>query len=160
MYVKDIMHKDIKSCNVNADLDAVAGLMWNEDCGIVPLVDDDNSLQGVITDRDIAMAATLKHRPLWEIRANELLEGKTCQACHIDDNLQDVLEQMGQHQLHRMPVVDSENHIIGMIGIKDIVEHTKAGKAKAARNARSLSPSEVTSTLQKICRTNGQMIAA
>lgn len=160
MQAKDIMCSEIKSCGVDANLDTIASLMWNEDCGIVPIVSEDNRLEGVITDRDITMAATLKHRPLWEINASELLQGKTCHTCQTDDNIQDVLEQMGQYQLNRMPVVDAQNHVIGMLAIKDIVEHTKTGKAKVARNSTSLSSSEVAATLQRIRKTNGVSAAA
>jgi CBS domain-containing protein len=154
MQVKDVMHSEVKCCRLNDNLNSVGSLMWNEDYGIVPILDDNDKLQGVITDRDITMAATLKHRPLWEIGCNELLEGKSCYTCQPNDNIHDTLEEMGQRQVHRMPVVDAENNIVGIVSLKDIVEHTTARTKASTRSAKSLSASEVVATLRMIRKSN------
>ena len=76
MKIRDVMHQPVKCCDSSASLDQVASEMWNDDLGIVPIVDQEHRLLGVVTDRDIAMAATLKHKPLWEISAQRLSVSK------------------------------------------------------------------------------------
>lgn len=68
--------------------------MWNDDVGIVPVVDSENRLSGVITDRDIAMVAVLKHRPVCEISAREMISGHSCHSCHAEDDVHEALRVM------------------------------------------------------------------
>ncbi|MDQ2075303.1 CBS domain-containing protein [Marinimicrobium sp. ABcell2] len=160
MLVKEVMHSEVKCCRSSDNLNTVGSLMWNEDYGIVPIVDDNDQLQGVITDRDITMAATLKHRPLWEISCSELLEGKSCFTCQANDNIHDILEEMGQRQVHRMPVVDADNHIVGIISLKDVVERTTARAKAISRSAKSLSAGEVVATLRMIRQSSSERAPA
>ncbi|AOY87801.1 hypothetical protein BKP64_06235 [Marinobacter salinus] len=152
MQVENIMHKGAKSFSHNATLEELANAMWTDDLGIVPVVDDEEKLKGVITDRDIAIAAALKHRPLWDIRADELTGSQSCHYCQSEDDIHAVLQEMSENKVRRMPVVDSEQHLVGMVSLKDIVDHTKV--AAKRRKGDSLTSDEVLETLQKICRPN------
>jgi len=65
MNASDVMTKTVRSCSAGDSLQRAAQLMWEGDCGSVPVVDSDNRVVGILTDRDIAMAAYTQGRPLW-----------------------------------------------------------------------------------------------
>jgi CBS domain-containing protein len=152
MLVKDIMNKSVRTCSPANTLDEIATQMWNEDIGAMPVVDQNRKLAGIITDRDIAMAATLKHKPLWEISAAEMIDGKSCHYCHPNDEVHQALNLMGSSRIRRVPIVDDSMHLTGMIGLKDVVEHTSS--QAGPRKQTTISAEELLSTYQKICKPN------
>lgn len=158
MSIKNIMHKNVRCCDTASSLEQVATEMWNDDLGIVPVIDGGNKLVGVITDRDIAIAAALKHRPLWEITASELVEGKVCHFCHPEDDIHDVLKTMSESQIRRVPIVNDRQEVVGMVGVKDIADHTaRTGKAMGKDE---FSSEEFLGTVRQICRPNLPQAAA
>ncbi|MBW7469895.1 CBS domain-containing protein [Marinobacter sp. M216] len=158
MSIKNIMHKNILCCDMESSLEQVATEMWNDDLGIVPVIDREKKLVGVITDRDIAIAAALKHKPLWDIAASELVEGKTCHFCHPEDDIHDVLKMMSEAQIRRVPIVNEQREVVGMVGVKDIAEHTaRTGKAMGTDE---FSSEEFLGTVRQICRPNLPQAAA
>jgi CBS domain-containing protein len=151
MKIKEVMHQPVKCCDSTMSLDQVASQMWNDDLGIIPITDREQKVIGVVTDRDITMAATLKHKPLWEISAGELIAGKPCHYCQPGDDIHKVLDLMASSRIRRVPVVDEHQHIAGMVGFKDLAEHM----ATASRGKKvDLSSIEVLGTFRKICRPN------
>src|SRR5262245_15334249 len=60
MKVKEIMTSDVKTCSLDTDLASAAKIMWEEDCGAVPVTDGGGSVIGMITDRDICIAAATR----------------------------------------------------------------------------------------------------
>ncbi|UZJ43550.1 CBS domain-containing protein [Marinimicrobium sp. C6131] len=151
MLVKSVMHRGAKVCPIDSNLETIAATMWNEDSGAIPLVAENDRVVGLITDRDIAMAAALKHRPLWEISARELVEGKACHFCHEDEDIHSVLKTMGSLQIRRMPVVNSEQQMVGMISLKDLIDHTASRRSQ--KNKDALTPEEVLAMSRMICET-------
>ena len=65
MNINEIMSIDVKTCMPSSNLQEVAGLMWSNDCGAIPVVNELNIPLGIVTDRDIAMAAMLNQKPLY-----------------------------------------------------------------------------------------------
>lgn len=149
MNIRDVMHQPVKCCDSSASLDQVASEMWNDDLGIVPIVDQEHRLLGVVTDRDIAMAATLKHKPLWEIEAGELIAGKPCHFCKPGDDVHHALEVMGSARIRRVPVVDDDQYVTGMVGLKDLAEHIQT--APSGKQAE-LSAQELLETFRQTCK--------
>lgn len=152
MQLKDIMAKNVKCCSADDTLEQVAGIMWNDDVGIVPVVDPENRLSGVITDRDIAMAATLKHRPIWEISARDMIGGHSCHSCSSEDDVHEALRVMDEYRVRRVPVVDAQSHVVGIVGLKDLANH--AVTQKGPRQSSQLTPEEFTDTFRHISRPN------
>ena len=77
MKIADLMTAEVQSCAVDDTLNAAANVMWEHDCGIVPVVDADGRLVGVVTDRDVCMAAffhgsTLADLPVSQVMARDL----------------------------------------------------------------------------------------
>lgn len=122
MLVKDFMTANVASCHVDTNLEAVALLMWNHDCGALPVVDSSGRPIGVVTDRDITMACSLNNRPLWDMRAGDVIGGRPLFACNEDDNLEGALKLMRDHRVRRLPVMDRSEALKGMLSMSDLIQ--------------------------------------
>ena len=110
MNVSEVMTRHTSACEPSDSLDRAAGIMWDRDCGAVPVVDGTGALHGFVTDRDVAMSAYLKGRPLGAIAVAEVMStGLHC--CAPTDPLEAALATMRIHQVHRLPVVDGEGRL-------------------------------------------------
>jgi len=136
MKVNDVMVKEVISCSPQTSLQDIAMLMWNNDCGAVPLVDDEEHPVGIITDRDIAMGAALQHKPLWEVHAEEVSNQRELYCCELDDNIQTALKLMETHEVRRLPVVNQYDQLCGIVTLGDIVSFTDNVNAKKTKNKK------------------------
>ncbi len=132
MYVNEAMSADVKVGNAKSNLEEISRLMWENDCGAIPIVNTRKKPIGIVTDRDIAMAAMLNHQPLWEIEAGTLLKEQRLCSCHQDEPLEDCLMKMEQNGVRRMPVVSEDGRLAGIVSMGDILAFTpqKAGNRK------------------------------
>src|SRR6185295_3832445 len=130
MKVTEIMTANPKVCTPASSLSEAAGLMWENDCGILPVVAEDGKVIGLVTDRDICMAAALKNRHVADIAVEEVISGDVV-ACKADDDVRTALNTMQQNKLHRLPVIADDETLAGILSMNDIV--LKAEEAKAAQ---------------------------
>jgi len=149
MRVRQIMHRTVKTCRLDDDLQSVAMIMWNEDCGAVPIVDDEGHAIGLLTDRDIAMAAALYHRPLWDIGAREVKPKDHVCSCRASDDVRVALRTMGEERVRRLLVLSESNRIEGIVALKDVLDNIVTGRNGAAGEPSS---GEALHTLRTICR--------
>jgi CBS domain-containing protein len=133
MYVNEAMTSDVKTCRPYSSLDEVARLMWDGDCGAIPIVSDDNKPMGVITDRDIAMAAMLNHQPLWEINASTVIQGQNLCCCDQQESIESCLRKMEQKEVRRVLVTDAANSLVGILSMGDALAFTKSAHMNAAK---------------------------
>ena len=129
MKVQDIMTPDVETCAPESDLGAAATTMWKRDCGAVPVVDAERKVVGMITDRDICMAVSTRNKLASAIKVSEVISGKVY-ACAPDDDIKDALETMQSAQLRRLPVVDNDGRLHGILSINDVVLHSAKGRGK------------------------------
>ena len=148
MKVKEIMSTDPKACTLTDNLSAAAGLMWENDCGILPVVAEGGKVVGVITDRDICMAANLKNRNLSNIAVEDVISGKVF-ACKPEDDVHLALKTMQENKVRRLPVVAADRKLEGILSMNDIV--LKADEAKEKRTPE-LSYADVVNTYKSICQ--------
>ncbi|MER3424335.1 MAG: CBS domain-containing protein [Nitrospiraceae bacterium] len=120
MKVKEIMTGDVQCCSPQTNLAAAAKMMWDSDCGILPVLDVEGKVMGMITDRDICMAAATKNRPPSEFPVWETITGNVY-ACSLEDDIDDALNTMANEQVRRLPVVDEDGVLRGMLSLNDIV---------------------------------------
>ena len=119
MRVQDVMAKAVVSCRPDANLAAASALMWEHNCGQLPVVDDQGKVLSVITDRDICIALGTRNQRACELRVRDV----TCRAavvCHADDHLRAVLKIMAAEQVRRLPVVDHEGALVGVLSLDDV----------------------------------------
>ena len=81
--------------------------MWDYDCGALPVVNEAGHVIGMITDRDIAIAAATKRRPAAEIAVSEVISGNVC-SCVRDDDIKSALKTMRHEKVRRLPVVKAD----------------------------------------------------
>jgi CBS-domain-containing membrane protein len=145
MKVQDAMTYNVQSCRPETNLAEAAMQMWRGDFGILPVVADGQKVVGVITDRDICMAAATKHRDPTTIRVKEVISGKVY-GCSPDTDIREALKIMQQKQVRRLPIISTEDgRLQGILSMNDL-----ALKAKAERIAE-LSAEDVENTLRAIC---------
>jgi CBS domain-containing protein len=130
MKVKDLMTAEPGYCTTSDTLDKAAEIMSARDCGVVPVVDSELRVIGMITDRDICMAAAARGQKLKEIKAGDIIKGKIV-TCRPDDGVADVLKKMKKGQLRRLAVTDGDKRLTGIISIRDII--FVPGKSKAVK---------------------------
>lgn len=122
MLVREIMTSNVASCHVDSNLEAVALLMWNHDCGAIPVVDTAGRPFGLVTDRDIAIGCALNNRPLWDMRAGDLLDGRPLYACMENDEVTGALELMRNRAVRRLPVTDRSEELKGMLSMSNLIQ--------------------------------------
>jgi CBS-domain-containing membrane protein len=93
--------------------------MWREDVGALPVVDPEGRLVGVVTDRDVCMAAYTTGRALPDLRAADAMS-RTVHACEENDTSETVHRLMRKLQVRRVPVVNDEGKLIGLVGLGDL----------------------------------------
>ena len=132
MKVMDDRSVDVGTCHVEDPLTWPTRVMWEQDCGCVPVVDDEQHVIGMITDRDICMAAYSQGRPLGEMTVDSAM-ARNIVTCRQTDELSVAHERMREHQLRRLPVVDDDDLLVGLVTLADIARVTSQGATKAAR---------------------------
>jgi CBS domain-containing protein len=120
MKVRDIMTRNVVSCQKEVDIGAAARLMLEGRFGTLPVVDAHGRLAGIITDRDIAMAASTRQRSASHIAVHEAMS-QAVRSCFAEDDLPDALKQMEEGRVRRLPVLDSIGHLAGIVSIDDMV---------------------------------------
>ena len=147
MKVQDVMTSQVKSCRPEINLAAAAGMMWDNNCGTLPVVNEQGQVMGMVTDRDIAIAVATKGRLAAEIPVGEVISGKVT-ACALDEDIKSALKKMGQERVRRVPVVNREGHLQGILSLDDAAIHAQEDKRG---RVSSLSYEDVMSTYKAIC---------
>lgn len=132
MRVKDVMTSDVKSCGLQTNLAAAAQIMWDADCGAVPVIDDRGKVVGIITDRDICIAAATRSRSESEIPVADVVSGRL-HVCAPGDDVRTALDTMKKRQVRRLPVVGRDRRLIGIVSIHDIAAQARANKSSDIR---------------------------
>ena len=140
MKVREIMTAQPKTASPGTTLAAAAHLLWDADCGILPVVEG-SKLVGVVTDRDMYVALATRNKPASQITVGDVASGAVW-ACGPDDEVQVALETMKTRRVRRLPVVEA-GALVGVISMNDVV--LAAGAGKAVRNE------EVVDALKAIC---------
>ena len=120
MKVQAIMTTDIGFCNLADNLTKAAEIMWQKDCGVVPIVDEDRKVVGMITDRDICIATATRHQKPSDIAAKEMINGAII-SCAADDKIETALKKMRKNQLKRLPITDNNGELVGILSIADVL---------------------------------------
>ena len=147
MKVEEIMTKDAKAIWVTESLADAAKSMWDNDCGILPVIKDGRKVVGLITDRDICMAAAMRERNPSAISVEEVMSGKVYSAMPEDD-IHQALETMREHKLRRLAVVNPEGELEGILSMNDIVLNAKEPNGK---KKPEIAYADVMKTYQAIC---------
>lgn len=129
MKIVDLMTGDVATCTATDSLNRAAQLMWERRCGSIPVVDEAGDPLGMVTDRDVSMAAYTQGRRLDDIAVSTAMSrpARTCPAAATAEEAEGL---MMAHGVRRLVVVDSEGHLAGIVSIDDIARHAAAWDGK------------------------------
>jgi CBS domain-containing protein len=118
MKVHDIMTRDPKTAQLDSTLEEIAALMKDEDVGAIPIVDDDDELVGIVTDRDIVVRCVAEGKEASDTTVEDILS-EDLTTVEPDADVQQAARLMADKQIRRLPVV-RDRELLGMISIGDI----------------------------------------
>lgn len=147
MKVQDVMTSNVKSCRPEVNLATAAAFMWEHDCGVLPVTDGEGKVIGLITDRDIAIAAATLG-PASQIAVSDVISGKVY-ACTLDEDIKAALKTMRHEKVHRLPVVNESGMLQGILSMNDVVLRAEEAKGK---HIPDLTYEDVVSTYKAICQ--------
>lgn len=155
MKIRELMTTDVKSCRDYSTLNTAAQLMWDHDIGCLPVVDHDGKVIGMLTDRDVCMSAFLQGSPLTGASVIDAMS-KQVFSCSADDDIEVAERLMQEKQVHRVPVLDSSGHPVGMVSLNDIARHA----AHEPASVRQAGDAEVIDTVAAVCAPRHRIIQA
>ncbi len=144
MKVQEAMTRKVKSCRPMTNLAEAGAIMWEGDCGTLPVVDGEGRVLGMITDRDICMAVATRNRLAAEIAVGEVISGKVY-ACAPEDDVTSALTAMEQHQVRRLPILTNHGRLEGILSLDEVFAQVKESDGKQTSYA------DVMRTLKAIC---------
>jgi CBS domain-containing protein len=130
MNVGKLMSTDVRTCAPHHSLSCAAQQMWEGDFGCIPVVDDLQRIVGIITDRDICMAASLNGRAPGDLSVRDFMSHPVI-TCHPQDRLTDATAAMRQAQVRRLPVVEADGRLAGILSLADVAKHYAAAASVA-----------------------------
>jgi CBS domain-containing protein len=145
MKIEQLMTRNVQTCTAEDPLNAVARIMWERDCGCVPVVAEGGEaarVVGMITDRDICMAAYTQGRPLAEIAVGTVMS-RDVRACHATDSIGAAVKAFEQHQLHRLPVLDENECLVGLLSVADLAREAAREHRRGTKEVTDVAVGEV-----------------
>ena len=146
MKVRDIMSAAAVSCRSEMSLAAAGALMWENDCGLLPIVNDTGKVAGVITDRDICIALSTRDKQPSQMGIGEVARPSAF-VCSPDDEIHSALKTMAKEKIRRLPVVNSDGELVGILSMNDVVLRAEKGDGRKP----ALSFDDVIRAFQAIC---------
>jgi len=147
MKVKEIMTPNPKAIWLTESLADAAELMWENDCGVLPIIKDGRKVIGMITDRDICMAVTMRDTNPSGVSVEEVMTGQVY-SINPEDDLDQALEAMQEHKIRRLPVVNAEGELEGILSMNDVVLNAKSDGILG----NSVGYGDVVKTYQAVCQ--------
>jgi len=152
MKIDKLMSRPVRACAPTDTLATAARLMWEGDCGILPVIDVEGRPVGVVTDRDVCMSAFFSGTSLSEMPVARAMSRDLVTVCSSDP-VHQALDVMRARQLRRLPVVDEEGLLVGMVSLADLATLRSRVLDEDDREVR---PDDVALVLAGICRPRGQ----
>ncbi len=118
MKVKDAMHSGVDWMEPSAPLSELATTMQKHDVGAIPIGENDR-LVGMVTDRDIVIKAVAQSKDLSKMTAGDVMT-KGVVYCMADEELGDALKIMENKKIRRLPVIDDNKRMVGMLSLGDV----------------------------------------
>jgi len=122
MKIKEVMSTTVEVVAPDASLHEIAKKMKKSDCGCVVVAKDDR-LVGMITDRDIAIRCLAENHNPADMVAEKVMTREILY-CRDTDDADDVVRNMGENKVRRLPVLDAEKRLVGIVSLGDLASHT------------------------------------
>jgi len=146
MKVREVMTPDAKAIWITESLADAAKEMWENDCGALPIIKDGRKVVGMITDRDICMASAVRDRNPSGISVEEVMN-TTVYAAEAEEDVEQALQTMREHKIRRLPVLNLEGELEGIVSMNDIVLKARVRNGEKP----AIDYADVVKTYQAIC---------
>ena len=145
MTIKEVMTKPVATCRLDTNLAEATALMWENNCGILPVLTETGELAGVVTDRDVCIALGTR-----DVRSSALsvqdVVNRQPRVCKTNDDIHTALWQMSEAKVRRLPVVNDDAMLEGIVSMDDVVLNAQ----NDARAGSAISFGDIVTTLQAI----------
>ncbi len=148
MKVGQLMTRNVRACHADDPLNTAAQIMWENDCGCVPVVDAERRVVGMLTDRDVCMAAYTQGGALRALLVSSAMS-KNVHSCKPEDALSAAEELLQEKQIRRLPVVDADSRLVGIISLNDIAREAERERSK---RKKEVTANEIGLALAAICK--------
>lgn len=137
MQVREVMTSAPGTCREGDSAADAARIMLERDCGSVPIVDRVGSVIGIVTDRDICLAAYAQNKPPTDLRLGEIMTRHVC-TCEEEDDVFDAEREMRAKQIRRLPVVHGDGRISGIVSLGDLAQNVAKNGSETRPEGREL----------------------
>src|SRR5512140_963141 len=148
MKVREVMSRQVECCPPETDLGSAALMMWRKDCGFVPVVDGPGRrVIGTVTDRDICMGLATSGKTPGDRTVREVMSPEAF-TVEPDTDVDDALAVMGDHRIRRLPVVDANGQLEGILSLNDLV---LCAEESRAADGQLVPADKLMRTMKSIC---------
>lgn len=147
MKVSDLMAHHTEICFPQDSLATAAGKMWDRDIGALAVVNPARQVVAMITDRDVCMAAYMQAKPLPEIPVSVAMS-KDLVYTTAESDLADAERLMRMHGIRRLPVLDVDGLLVGMLSLHDLLEEAEKEMSLVEKE---VTPQEIVDTFAAVC---------
>ena len=156
MKVKDVMMRTPAFCTTESNAGEAVEIMWNRNCGLLPIVDPEKKVIGVVTDRDLCIALGTRNARPGELAVKGIATGKVY-ACLPEEEIHSALSTMAREKVRRLVVLNADGNLEGILSMDDIVRHATD---RATGKFPELSYADVVATLQHVFELRVPQVAA
>lgn len=154
MNVQALMNPNVKYGGTDSTVADIIAIMEKEDCGAIPIVNAQNKVVGIVTDRDICLALGRRPLPAAEVSVTEVMS-KRVFACGPDEDVAEALQTMKDKKVRRLPVIDDKGRLVGILSMDDVVLHAEARKTDRIPRKLGLGYGQTVDTLKAIYKRPG-----
>jgi CBS domain-containing protein len=147
MKAKSLMTPNVAACHPDDPMAEAARIMWEHDCGVVPVVDAEGRPVGIVTDRDLCMASYTRNEPLSRMPVRDVM-AKEVHCCRVDDDEGAVHAAMRAYQVRRLPIVDADGRLAGIVSLNDLALQAATNRTPVSAKRQR----EVARTLTEVSR--------
>jgi CBS domain-containing protein len=147
MNIHEIMKRVVETCSIQDSLEVAAAKMWECDIGILPVLNHEGHVVGMITDRDICMATYTQHKSPAEIPVTTAMS-KEVFFTEPEATIQEAEMTMRDHQVRRLPVIDAEGRLVGIVSLNDLA---REAEREVEHRPQQINAQEVMTTLAAVC---------
>lgn len=119
MTVREVMTEEVTTCHLDTNLAAASALMWENDRRALPVLTSAGEFAGILTDRDICIALGTRNVRASELTAGQVVGGGAA-VCSSSDDIGVALQIMRDAKLRRLPVVEADRRLVGIVSIGDV----------------------------------------
>ena len=136
---REIMHKDVVFVGADDTVETAAKKMAQKDIGAIPVCNDEKRLQGMVTDRDIAVKVVAQGKDPRQTRVADVSDQPEVVTIGADDSVDQALDTMKKHKVRRLPVIDG-NKVVGILTQGDVATNVSDDKVGDLVEAISAAP--------------------